>query len=82
MSGEGADRELGRLLREAVQLLEDADLRGANEVLERASAEALASRQEAGELSTIPAITNPSSARSPGAAGATPGSTIGEEGKE
>ncbi len=44
MSGKRENRELGRLLREAARLLESADLHGANEVLEKASAEALAAR--------------------------------------
>lgn len=38
MSGDG-EKRLGHLLREAVRLIESTDLRGANEILKRASVE-------------------------------------------
>lgn len=43
-SGDGEPRELGRLLREAAQLLENTDLSGANETLKKAE-EALVLRE-------------------------------------
>jgi hypothetical protein len=59
------EQKLGQLLREAAQLLESEDLRGANEVLERVSTRDLAVREEA-DGPPEPVRREPGSARAPG----------------